>query len=208
MKRLLGLLLVMGMVGCDLSVARLEDNASFQRNQDDEVVGVDGSSQTTDDDLRGLKRLPTLETLELQSTKVTDAGLVHLKGLTNLKELGLALTQITDAGLVHIKGMTKLQELDLRGTKVTDAGLVHLKGMNLKLLGIPGPATTDLGLKHYLAALKPSTKLSLYRWKVTNAGLVHLKGLTNLTRLSLPRQITDAGIAELQKALPNCKITK
>ena len=80
MKRLLGLLLVMGMVGCDLSVARLEDNASFQRNQDDEVVGVDGSSQTTDDDLRGLKRLPTLETLELQSTKVTDAGLVHLKG--------------------------------------------------------------------------------------------------------------------------------
>ena len=51
------------------------------------VVGVDGSSQTTDDDLRGLKRLPTLETLELQSTKVTDAGLVHLKGLSNLKNL-------------------------------------------------------------------------------------------------------------------------
>jgi len=63
MKRLLCLLLVMGIVGCDLSVARLEDNASFQRNQDDEVVGVDGSSQTTDDDRRGLKRLPALGTL-------------------------------------------------------------------------------------------------------------------------------------------------
>ena len=48
MKRLLCLLLVMGIVGCDLSVARLEDNTSFQRNQDDEVVGVDFSQAFVD----------------------------------------------------------------------------------------------------------------------------------------------------------------
>jgi len=41
---------------------------------------------------------------------------------------------------------------------------------------------------------------------VTDAGLVHLKGLTNLQGLVLPKQISDAGIAELQTALPNCKI--
>ena len=45
--------------------------------------------------------------------------------------------------------------------------------------------------------------------KITDAGLVHLKGLTNLRLLSLKKtQITSAGIAELQKALPNCKIEK
>ena len=45
---------------------------------------------------------------------------------------------------------------------------------------------------------------------VTDAGLVHLKGLTNLTNLILPyhTQVTDAGVAELKKALPNCDINR
>tara|TARA_B100001123_G_scaffold440382_1_gene579300 strand:+ start:1072 stop:1380 length:309 start_codon:yes stop_codon:yes gene_type:complete len=42
----------------------------------------------------------------------------------------------------------------------------------------------------------------------TDAGLVHLKGLENLQRLDVPRKITDAGIAELKQALPNCKLEK
>ena len=41
------------------------------------------------------------------------------------------------------------------------------------------------------------------------AGLVHLKGLTKLQRLKLGgTKVTDAGVADLQKALSNCKITK
>ena len=40
--------------------------------------------------------------------------------------------------------------------------------------------------------------------QITAAGLVHLEGLTNLRELKLWRtQITDAGVAELKKALPN-----
>ena len=34
----------------------------------------------------------------------------------------------------------------------------------------------------------------------------HLKGLTNLQKLYLPTKVTDAGIAELKKALPKCSI--
>ena len=75
-------------------------------------------------------------------------------------------------------------ELDLRDTKVTDAGLVHLKGL------------TQLEW------------LWLSHTQVTDAGLVHLKGMTNLQRLGLPRQITDAGLTELQQALPDCRIKK
>jgi len=38
---------------------------------------------------------------------------------------------------------------------------------------------------------------------------VHLKGLTNLQELSVNEtKVTDAGVAELKKALPNCKIAK
>ena len=43
---------------------------------------------------------------------------------------------------------------------------------------------------------------------VVDAERVHLKGLTNLQGLVLPKQITDAGIAELQEALPNCDINR
>jgi len=43
--------------------------------------------------------------------------------------------------------------------------------------------------------------------QVTDAGLVHLKGMTTLEELRLYyTRITGAGIAELGRALPNCKI--
>jgi hypothetical protein len=49
--------------------------------------------------------------------------------------------------------------------------------------------------------------LSLANTDVTDKGLVHIKGLTNLTVLRLQQtKITDAGIAELKKALPKCSI--
>ena len=38
---------------------------------------------------------------------------------------------------------------------------------------------------------------------------VHVKEMTNLQSLDLnSTKVTDAGIAELQQALPNCKIKK
>ena len=44
---------------------------------------------------------------------------------------------------------------------------------------------------------------------ITDAGLVHLKGLTNLQTLNFSgTKVTDAGVAQLKKALPNCKIEK
>ena len=40
-------------------------------------------------------------------------------------------------------------------------------------------------------------------------GLVHLNGLTNLQTLNFSfTKVTDAGIADLKKSLPNCKIHK
>jgi len=43
--------------------------------------------------------------------------------------------------------------------------------------------------------------------KVTNGDLVHLKELTYLQVLDLEEtQVTDAGVAELKQALPNCVI--
>ncbi|MEE3369013.1 MAG: hypothetical protein VX346_06690 [Planctomycetota bacterium] len=74
--------------------------------------------------------------------------------------------------------------ITLTNTNISDATLMRLKGLTkLQALG-------------------------LRRTRVTNQGLVHLQNLTNLRSLVLGGRITDAGVAELQKALPNCDIER
>ena len=111
-------------------------------------------------------------------------------------------------GMTLPTGLTNLKDLSLYDTQVTDVGLAALKDLELATLTIPSAATTDLGLKNYLASLKPPSQLYLSEWKITDAGLIHLKQLNNLKRLDLiGTKITDAGVADLQMALTNCEIT-
>jgi hypothetical protein len=93
--------------------------------------------------------------------------------------------KVTDAELVRLRALPQLRSLYLRGSRVTDAGLVHV-----------------CGLPHLRT-------LSLNSTGVTDAGLVCLRGLTSLKSLSLAEtHVTATGVAELQQALPNCKITR
>jgi predicted negative regulator of RcsB-dependent stress response len=144
----------------------------------------------------------------LNDTDVTDAGLVHLSGLKGLKHLSLNKTQVTDAGLQHLSGLKELTYLCLDGRQMTESGLRHLAGLKeLKYLQLQDPELTDAGLVH-LAKLKGLKSLFLDNTQVTDSGLVHLAGVKSLTWLTLINtQVTDAGIAELQKALPKCKIS-
>ncbi len=128
MKRLLGLLLVMGMVGCGDPVAELEKlGAEIKRNEQGEVITVSCGEFTGDADLVHVKTLTKLRKLDLSLTNVTDAGLIHLKELTNLESLDLSFTEITDAGLIHLKELTIRGELDLSFTGITDAGVAELE---------------------------------------------------------------------------------
>ena len=128
MKRLLGLLLVLGIVGCGSNAALERLGAEIARNEQGDVIEVNLSdSQITDAGLVHLKALINLDELYLSNTQVTDVGLVHLKELTNLQKLYLWDTQVTDAGLLHLKGLTNLEYLYLHNTPVTDAGVRELK---------------------------------------------------------------------------------
>jgi len=62
----------------------------------------------------------------------------------------------------------------------------------------------DLGI----AEAERLQTLWLENTQITDAGLVHLSGLTSLQELDLPSQITDAGLAKLKEALPNCDILR
>jgi hypothetical protein len=83
-------------------------------------------------------------------------------------------------------GACNVSRIDFSGRiKVTDAGLMHLREL------------TQLQYLH------------LTRTEITDAGLVHLKGLTNLQTLGLEgTKVTEVGVNDLQKALPDCKISR
>ena len=72
-----------------------------------------------------------------------------------------------------------------RGDRGTDKGLAHLKGLT---------SLETLNLENTRG--------------VSDFGLVHLKALTNLRQLDLDgTKVTDAGVQDLQEALPRVKIT-
>ena len=170
----------------DAGLLHLKDLTNLER------LNLNGCEDITDAGLMHLKGLSNLQDLDLRDTRVSGTGLVHFEGMTQMR---LFLGEgITDAELVHLKGLYRPPTLSLEGTQITAAGLVHLKGMDLRMLDIPREAQTDLGLKHYLAAVEPSATLRLNDWNITDAGLVHLTGL-NLKELSIPKQArTDLGL--------------
>jgi len=120
-----------------------------------EVIGVQlQDTPATDDDLRLLADLPSIEQVWLSRTKVTDKGLAHLAACPNLKLVILGDTAVTDAGAAHLAKLTMLESLSLSGTKITDAGLVNLaKLTNLKELWLRNTPITDAGYRQLQSAL-------------------------------------------------------
>ena len=159
------------------------------------------SSKITDAGLKDVAQLQMLTSLGLGWCKqITDAGLREVAKLQQLTILELSGTRITEAGLKEVAKLQLLTKLGLFDCKqITDAGLKELSGLKLKSLSTPDQVRTDLGLKHYLAAISPPSYLNLSRWKITDVGLKEVAKLQQLTSLNLPGQITDAGLKEVAK---------
>ncbi len=188
-------------------------------------------TKLTDAGLAQIKPLARLEELYLARTQITDAGMDHLAELRRLRRLRLSETKITGTGLAKIVSLQELVELDISKTAIDDAALVVLEKLpRLTRLNLYTTPITDAGLDH-LAPLVQLTWLNLDNTRITDAGLPKLRALKKLEFLHLGRtQITDAGLgplaeltqlktlhltntrvtvqgaAQLQKALPGCKI--
>ena len=162
----------------------------------------------TDTGVKELAGLENLTQLDLGLTRVTNTGMKQLAGLTKLTRLYLEYTSVADAGLRELAGLKNLSTLYLTSTDVTDAGLKELASLkNLKALGLGITKVTDEGLKE-LVGLDSLIMLDIHNTEVTDAGLKELFGLKDLTLLFLPKQVTDVGLKELRKKLPNCVISR
>jgi hypothetical protein len=173
------------------------------------ITSVYFDSFGSDDVMPQVGRLHHLESLFLNGANITDAGMKHLKEITSLKELYLGGTKITDSGLVNLKGMVYLRQLDIANTRVSDVGLERLKGLTgLQELDLLGTRISDAGLEH----LKGMTQLRVLRISPLGAvrdPLIHSiesPGHYKTMHPSNGTGITAAGLANLEKLLPNVKI--
>ena len=140
-------------------------------------------TDTSDSDLHALGSLQTLTSLNLAQTQVTGVGLSSLAGLKELKQLNLGNTPVTFAGLQTLKQLPQLDSLDLRNT--------NLNSDEFRVLS----HCTNL------------SSLTLLQTRVDDPALLHLVELENLTVLDLRlTSVTQAGVDQLRKALPKCKI--
>ena len=106
-------------------------------------------------------------------------------GLNQVYGMNLNGKNVAEAEMERLEGLTRLHHLYLTNSEISDGHLIRLEGL------------TEL------------QTLDLWGTKITDAGLIHLKRLSQLDTLWLSQQnITDAGVADLQKALPNCKIER
>ena len=175
-----------------------------------------------------------LEKVEtLRRTRINDRNLIEVAQLTQLKDLSLEGNPVTAKGLKPIVAFKQLTSLDLSSTKmhypaalkevaklkqlthlklsftpVTDEGLAEVaKLQRLKLLTLFGcKMITDEGLKE-VAKLQRLNSLVLEGTEITDKGLKEVAKLKLVNFLNLRNtKTTEAGVAELQKALPNCRI--
>ncbi|QDU42329.1 Leucine Rich repeats (2 copies) [Symmachiella dynata] len=184
----------------------LGGTVELDSTQDISVLDLSGTI-VGDDDLRNGAGLENLTQLDLSETTITDAAFAHPHWMSNLTRLSLNGTSLTDAGLQNLKNLNRLQLLWMNETAVGDAGLAQIAELNgLQSLGLNKTEVTDAGLAH-LRNMKDLKYLLLGHTQITDAGLQHLRGFDKLKGLSLVgTRVTPVGIAELQVALPNCRI--
>ena len=179
-------------------------------------------SNVTDAGLLHLHGLTKLKEVNLLGTKVTLAGVRKLReALPNCNIIAGAASASPNESesmeaLESVGGKITwdAQGLSIDLTEVTvgeidDDDFRHVTKLpNVRSLALSFAQITDEGLVH-IAKLTDLEWLSLHGNLITDKGIIHLKGLKKLKELHLKLTLVSPfGVAELEEALPNCKITK
>jgi Leucine Rich repeat len=163
----------------------------------------------TDAGLEHICEFGQLRFLQLAPTRFSNAGLQHLSALNRLESLNLIGASFSDASLEFLASLPQLRTLVLYNTPITNAGLAHLRGLKqLRVLDLRETRISDAGLEQ-LAALAQLSVLYVDSPEITDTGLEKLCVLKSLSSLDIRgTRVTENGVANLKRALPDCKIER
>lgn len=159
-------------------------------------------------DLRQLlDQYPEIEWFILSGTQIDDRGLRLLAERENLDALVLTDTAITDCGMALFRGHRCLREVDLTRTKITDRTLDVIRSWpTLEHLNLSETDLTNEGLKT-LHGKRGLLTLNIQGTRVSDEAIPTLESFPDLNLLQArDSELSPAGFAELQRALPECEI--
>lgn len=188
-------------------------------------LSLDGPG-ITDAALRQLRELTRLEKLHVHHSRVTLTGLLDLS-----RDLKNTEIQVGSWTTLHSDGRLSCESDEIRDQDIATLGQYgHLRQLRFQAMGLitngglaPLAKLTDLEELHLangrqltddglvnLSKLGKLTHLSLFHCEgMTDAGFRHLTGLKQLRELNVQQtKVTKEGVAELQKALPECRIQR
>lgn len=167
-----------------------------------------GSCGVDDGMFAHLAKLPKLTNLDAGPLpNVTGKGIGALQACSHLAHLTLIATPLTAEGLEEVQQLPALQYLNISESRCTEQHITALAKLKVNTL-IAGSSGINDVMAARLAGLEATTSLSVAGNPLTDKGLVEFKKLSGLKSLDVgATQVTADGVAELQKALPDCKIT-
>ncbi|MBX7209698.1 MAG: hypothetical protein K1X78_15380, partial [Verrucomicrobiaceae bacterium] len=201
-----------------------------------DVLNLEGCGAVTDGVFAHIKKASKLRTINLSATAATPSSLGLLKQYRHLEELVLDTLNWQPNGYEAVEDLQGLQIFAARSSAALPADILATmkklpKLYILKLSNSRNPLSDDdfadiasftrlitlwlpVGLGdatlERIATLPILQELRLSRGAVTDAGLASLKKMKKLTLFSydVNNKFSEAGLADLQKALPNLKIEK
>lgn len=139
--------------------------------------------EATDEVLKQVAEISSLETINLWKSQVSENGLQSLLGLPELKKLKIVQTELSAKARSSLADFTRLEGLSFIDTMISDEDLRILKTMpNLQHLYLDGT-------------------------QVTKACLKYMEELTELRTLSVKRsKIAPNDLTEFEEMHPNCEV--
>ncbi len=187
------------------------------------VVCVGDSLIVTPELLTQVAKLRHLHYLSLEGTNVGDLCLEPLWKLRELANLDLRCTQVTEAGVAKLREKIPKVRIswgwnDVSYRHRTGGAVYYARSRDdrtipnereIPILDLNFGHVTDAEMATLTRDCPDLEKLMLQGRSITDASLEHLKGMHQLRVLDLVEtEATDSGVAKLQQALPNCKITR
>ena len=164
------------------------------------VLYIYGNNNVTDEGLKQLSKLKSLELLVLNSVHITDQGLEILSELPLLNHLILD-GNFTNNAILYLKDIPSLKTLKIDAKRFNDQGMQNISGLtqleNLNVHWIEG--ITDDGIS-YLRDIPSLKSIDIGHAKLTDRAMLDLKQIETLEYIKLPNYgITDTGIQHISE---------